>query len=371
MPTFSSAQVTDPFLSTNELLAPMLAQIEAQEKLGTLDVNRQRLGLDQRKLDLQQAGGQALIDSLRTVPPAPADATPFEQQMGFSEGGNSADKVNAGGYAGQFQFGAGRLADLGLYTPAPGEDLKSNQWKGQFHIAPYNVASLDDFLKNPAAQHAAFVAHVADIDKTIDSTPGADKFDRNGLRAVAHLGGTGSLRAFIASGGNLDRADSNGTTLKGYYQKFAQGGAPLLQQTFGSVHGPGGPPSDIPAVQPGGRVGTAWIDPNAPLPTPPIPPSGGAPPPFNPNAGPRVAATPDAAPGTIAPPTEVGVNPNAAVTIPPSPIALRTGGTDVAGPGAGQTTAPATTLPPVEAPNRMYQTGLPGITIGGPGNPLA
>lgn len=379
MPQFTPWNVPSPF--PNVLYNPAAvdqAIAASQSQLGELDVARQRLGLEQRKLDLTQAGNAALLgDGSATAPPA--DTTPFEQQMGSAEGGNSADKVNQLGYAGQFQFGARRLADLGLYTAAPGEDLKANQWKGMFHIAPYNVASLDDFLKSPAAQHAAFVQHVADIDKTIDATPGADKFDRNGLRAVAHLGGTSALKSFIAAGGNLDRADDNGTSLKQYYAKFAQGGPAALQQSFGSVHGPGGPPSALPAVQPGGRVGAAWVDPNAPLPVPPIPPAGGAP--FNPNAGPRVAGAPAAGePGGVVPPV-TGGDPNAPVQIPPptvpgsadasplvapSPIALRTGGTDVAGPGAGQTA-----LPSVEQPNRLYQTGLPGITISGPGNPLA
>ena len=354
---------------------------DTQSKLGQLDINRQTLGLEQRKLDLQQAGGQSILDSLTGGggTAAPADVTPFEQQMGSAEGGSDPTAVNKQGYAGQFQFGAGRLADLGLYTPAPGEDLKSNQWKGQFHIAPYNVSTLQDFLNNPAAQHAAFTAHVANIDNAINNTPGADKFDRNGLRAVAHLGGVGGMQAFIQSGGNLNSADSNGTTLQQYYRKFAAGGPALLQKSFGSVHGPGGPPSNLPAVQPGGNVSTAWVDPNAPPAT--------APPPFNPNAGPRVAGASPASPplpgyppqvsdaNGIAVPTPVrmpdpGAAPvqtsaaDASVPVAPSPIALRTGGTDVAGPGAGPDA-----LPPVDAPNRMYQTGLPGITIGA--NPLA
>jgi hypothetical protein len=47
--------------------------------------------------------------------------------------------------------------------------------------------------------------------------------------------------------------------------------------------------------------------------------------------------------------------------------AMRLGGTDVAGPGAGQAT-----VPPEVQPNRMaYGTGLPGVTIGMPGNGLA
>jgi hypothetical protein len=380
MPTFSSAQVTDPFLSTNELLAPMLAYVDRDSKLGELDINRQRLQLERDKLAQQREAGAALLGGgdAGGTGGAPADSTPFEQKMGAAEGGATADKVNDGGYAGQFQFGAGRLADLGLYTPAPGEDLKANQWKGKFNIAPYNVSTLQDFLNNPAAQHAAFVAHVADIDKTIDATPGADKFDRNGLRAVAHLAGTGGMQAFIASGGNLNRHDSNGTTLKAYYQRFADGGAPALQKAFGSVHGPAGPPSDLPAVQPGGNVGTAWVDPNAPLPVPPVPPAT-VPPPFNPNAGPRVTGAPPAgAPGQAAAPGFGTLTPvpgaptvtgqaDAPVPVTPSRIALRLGGTDTAGPGAG----PDTTLPPVAQPNRLYETGLPGVTISGPGNALA
>jgi hypothetical protein len=361
MPTFSSAQVTDPFLSQNELLAPMLAHIAAQEKLGNLDINRRELALKENKfaqgLSLGDEFAKSLSTDGTTGTTGAADTTPFERKMGFSEGGGTADKVNSEGYAGQYQFGAARLADLGLYTPAQGEDLKRNEWKGTFKIAPYGVANLQDFLKNPAAQHAAFVAHVADVDKVIDATPGADKFDRNGLRAVAHLGGNGGMQAFVASGGNLNRADSNGTSLKAYYQKFADGGAPALQKAFGAAHGPGGPQSNAPAVA--------------------------QPTPLNPNAGPRVAGVPSlpASDSTVVAPVPIGQNPNAQVQIPPpvqtseadvpvpvapSLIALRTGGTDVAGPPGVVPT------PPDVQPNRLaYGTGLPGVTIGLPTNSMA
>ena len=79
------------------------------------------------------------------------------------------------------------------------------------------------------------------------------------------------------------------------------------------------------------------------------------PPPLNPNAGPRVTAVP----GQIPPPLQTGQTDTPPV-VAPSPIALRTGGTDVAGPAAGPG------LPDVPAPNQMYQTGLPGIQIAGP-----
>ena len=66
-----------------------------------------------------------------------------------------------------------------------------------------------------------------------------------------------------------------------------------------------------------------------------------------------------AVPGQIPPPLQTGQADTPPV-VTPSPIALRTGGTDVAGPGAGPG------LPDVPAPNQMYQTGLPGIQIAGP-----
>jgi hypothetical protein len=121
-------------------------------------------------------------------------------------------------------------------------------------------------------------------------------------------------------------------------------------------------------AQPGG--GTAA----APQPAPVV-----APRPFNPNAGPRVVGAPPAgAPGAapVAAPPQPGFGaltpvPGAPTVtgqadvppvVAPSRQAMRLGGTAAAGPAAG----PDTTLPPVEQPNQLYQTGLPGVTISGP-----
>jgi hypothetical protein len=98
------------------------------------------------------------------------------------------------------------------------------------------------------------------------------------------------------------------------------------------------------------------------------------PPPFNPNAGPRVAGAPAAAPPQLGfdplnpmqgAPTVAG-QADVPAPVPPSPVASRTGGTDLAGPGGGPVT-----MGPVERPNTLYQTGLPGVSIRGPGNALA
>ena len=124
MPQFTPWNVPSPF--PNALFNPAAVDqsiADTQSKLGQLDINRLQLGIEQQKLDQQRAAGAALLGGGdgTGAPPPPADATPFEQQMGASEGGGTADKVNGAGYAGQYQFGAGRLADLGLYRPAPGK----------------------------------------------------------------------------------------------------------------------------------------------------------------------------------------------------------------------------------------------------------
>jgi hypothetical protein len=72
-------------------------------------------------------------------------------------------------------------------------------------------------------------------------------------------------------------------------------------------------------------------------------------------------------PGHAALQALVGGGDATAAAVEPSRIAMRTGGTDTAGPGAGQATVPTDVQP-----NRMaYGTGLPGVTIGMPGNGLA
>ena len=203
----------------------------------------------------------------RPAGPRPPGMAPLEGPMGAAEGGGNSAAVNAGGYSGNFQFGAERLADpsLGLYTPAPGEDLSKNQWQGTFHIPGYpNVQTHQDFLNSPAAQHTAYALHVANIDEQIAATPGADQFDQNGLRAVAHLGGVSGMQRFVETNGGYNPADANGTRLSDYYTRFAQGGAPALQAAFGSPYGRTGPPALGGSAQspaPGPGIGAAPTNP--------------------------------------------------------------------------------------------------------------
>jgi len=173
----------------------------------------------------------------------PSPVTPIDQfgsRLGRREGGSRADIANSAGYSGQYQMGTARLADLGFYQPAEGESLKTNQWQGTLNIPGFpQVRTQADFLASPEAQQVVFGKHMSAIDAAIDKTPGAETMSRDGLRAVAHLGGVGGMQRFVSSGGLYDPADSNGTHLSGYYRQFSAAN----QQPTGAS------PSPAPAPQ--------------------------------------------------------------------------------------------------------------------------
>lgn len=104
-------------------------------------------------------------------------------------------------FAGLLQFGEARLKD---YKKATGEKFTQ-----------------DDFIKDEALQEKVALWHIKDIDKLIDSIENKGKYtDRNGLRAVAHLGGKTGMKKFVKSQGKENPEDELGTSLQDYYDKF-------------------------------------------------------------------------------------------------------------------------------------------------------
>ena len=85
--------------------------------------------------------------------------------------------------------------------------------------------------ENADIQRDALRWHVQDIDRAIDATGALSRgYSRDGLRAVAHLGGQGGMRRYINSGGRYNPNDSyttpsgkvtEGTSLQDYYEEFA------------------------------------------------------------------------------------------------------------------------------------------------------
>ena len=121
-----------------------------------------------------------------------------------SNGDSNAEITIADGrrYVGSLQFGDARLQDYQAAT-----DTSFTQ---------------DEFKANSALQDRVAAWHIADIDKTIDGLGlNTDGYDRDGLRAVAHLGGKSGMKKFVQSAGKYNPSDELGTSLQDYYDKFA------------------------------------------------------------------------------------------------------------------------------------------------------
>ena len=121
-----------------------------------------------------------------------------------SSGDSNAEITIADGrrYVGALQFGDARLQDYRAAT-----DTSFTQ---------------DEFKADSALQDKVAAWHIADIDKTIDGLGlNTDGYNRDGLRAVAHLGGKSGMRRFVQSAGKYNPSDELGTSLQDYYDKFA------------------------------------------------------------------------------------------------------------------------------------------------------
>ena len=132
--------------------------------------------------------------------------TDFLERLTHSEssGDSTAEITIADGrrYVGSLQFGDARLQD---YKKATGSSFTQDESKA-----------------NSTLQAKVAAWHIADIDKTIDGLGiNTDGYDRDGLRAVAHLGGKSGMKKFVRSNGEYNPSDELGTSLQDYYDKFA------------------------------------------------------------------------------------------------------------------------------------------------------
>ena len=80
--------------------------------------------------------------------------------------------------------------------------------------------STETFKRKPKLQEKVFEWHMKDIDSTIDKLDKSATMSRDGLRAVAHLGGKTGMKKFFKTKGKYNPADKFGTKLSDYYNKF-------------------------------------------------------------------------------------------------------------------------------------------------------
>ena len=165
-----------------------IAEFKAETKLSANDMRLATIAADNRRKANKEKAQLSFIDQLT---------------QNESSGQSDAEITIKDGrrFVGKLQFGEARLKD---YQKATGSSF-----------------SQDDFKADTALQDKVADWHIKDIDKAIDALGiNTDGYDRDGLRAVAHLGGKGGMKKFVLSKGEYDPSDDLGTSLKQYYDKF-------------------------------------------------------------------------------------------------------------------------------------------------------
>lgn len=223
--------------------------------LGDTQVGASLLTLGQKQAE-RDAERQWLGQGVGTSAPSTGGAGPASL-INSESGGNwraQNDAVGAGGAVGHFgraQFGQARLQDAANAGAIP------------------QGTTPQQFTSSPDLQKKAEAWHFGDIDSFIASN-GYDKMvgqtingvpvTVDGMRAVAHLGGTGGLRKFIESGGQYNPSDRNGTSLLAYLQKHQGNSGPAPQRI--AVADPQASPVQV--AQAPAQAGAAVADAPAP-----------------------------------------------------------------------------------------------------------
>lgn len=154
----------------------------------------------------EEGMGLSLMRSMQKPKSRPEglDMKGFAMKLKESESSGKSDtqiKLDDGRkMTGSYQFSDARLKD---FMKAEGMEF-----------------STETFKRKPKLQEKVFEWHMKDIDKTIDSLDKSGTMSRDGLRAVAHLGGKTGMKKYFKTKGKYNPADKFGTRLSDYYNKF-------------------------------------------------------------------------------------------------------------------------------------------------------
>lgn len=142
------------------------------------------------------------------------DMDKYLSVMAHKESRDDYKALNRFGYMGKYQFGKTTLKHLrgnGLLT------FENTEIKTQ------------KFLDNPVLQEAAMSALTAHnlqclksygLMKFLGKDVGGVKITIEGLLAAAHLRGPWAVRQFVVTGGDINKVDGNGTSVKTYIKAF-------------------------------------------------------------------------------------------------------------------------------------------------------
>jgi hypothetical protein len=134
----------------------------------------------------------------------------FINDLGYRESGNNWVSVNKIGCFGEWQFAESTLKYLGF------RKITLKRFRQNPNIFPreLQVEALNALIEVNLIYLKDYKSHIGDSIKGILVT-------KSGMIAASHLGGAGSLKKFINSGGRINKKDVFGTSVAEYLRKFS------------------------------------------------------------------------------------------------------------------------------------------------------
>lgn len=152
--------------------------------------------------------------------------TAFLIALRLAESGGDYQVVNTLNFLGAYQFGEAALIDLGYVRRD--QDLYDNDFSGGW-TGKNGIYSIQDFLENEGEQDRAAenwmhlmwsYIEAQEIDDFAWKQVGETELTTSGMLAATHLLGTGALREYIDSNGQIDPKDPYGMPLSQYIAKL-------------------------------------------------------------------------------------------------------------------------------------------------------
>jgi len=132
------------------------------------------------------------------------------EHLSHKESNHNWKAINTIGCMGEWQFTVGTLRSLGYKNITPGA-FKENPNIFSPEIQKNALVKLMDSNLKGIKSYMGYVG------KVINGV----KITKSGLIAAMHLGGQGSVRAYLRTNGNIDKHDAYGTKISDYIREFS------------------------------------------------------------------------------------------------------------------------------------------------------
>jgi hypothetical protein len=139
-----------------------------------------------------------------------SEFTRFINDLGYRESLNNWVCINRIGCFGEWQFAESTLKYLGF------RKVTLRKFKSDPFIFPRKMQ--EDALR---ALIRVNLTYLSSYEKYIGKTIKGITVTKSGMIAASHLGGAGSLKRFLESGGKTDHKDAFGTAVSNYLKKFS------------------------------------------------------------------------------------------------------------------------------------------------------